>query len=383
MKGLSFTKTLVVGVWFALITLMVYGSGVSLHYKVAPYLVLCSLFIIFIIEKGLYFNNYIIKILSLLSFIIFITSYHYFNHYVHHTPYLNYFCYSISGTSIAITSYHIVRDNYRYAKFLVMLTIAFYIVGIFRFFRAQEQLELLHANTAYYFILMPLPLLLLNKKNKALHIVALIVSTILCILSVKRGAMIAISVIWILYVLFSVKSKNILPYIIIGSIAFIGVNRYMPKNDIMASTERLEERFRGISSDGGSGRTDIIQEFFENDIADTFKIPEIFIGNGFEATLFKYKSLSSMHNDFLEVFYCYGVVGFILLVLLYKNIIQTTINLIKVKSHLSLAYICLCLLYIFFSFIGCNFNYYSLSAPLFIALGTFEALIDSKCVSKI
>ena len=377
MTNTSFFKNLVVGVWFALTTLLVYSSGVGLHYKVAPYLIVCSMVIIFVIEKGLYLSNKINNIFLLLILLTFITSYHYFDHLTHHTAFKNYLSYSIVGYTLTITSYHIVRDNTQYYKLLYYLVIAFYVVGIFRFFRAQGQLAELHANTAYYYILMPIPLIL-SSRNKTIQFIVLCISTVLCVLSIKRAAVIGIAIVWIIYLFHTLKSKNKKTYILLMCIALIVGQHYLPTNDLLQSSERLEERLSTIQEDGGSGRVDIIEEFFNNSYSDLMQIPEVFIGNGFEATLLKFKNLSSMHNDFIEVLYTLGFIGLFLLVYFYYLLLKRVIQEWRSDRQLKIPYICLFILFILFSFVSCNFNYFTLSAPLFISLGIFEALCDSR-----
>lgn len=367
-------KSLIICLWFSLILLLVFGSGVGLHYKVSPFLVLLSTLIIF-------YNNQKIRskiIQTLLGFILisFITSYHYFLHIDHRASYISYFCYSITGFIVAITTYTTIKKDRRMINVIYYLMILFFIIGIFRFFRASSQIAYLHANTAYYFILMPLPCLLIKSNQRLFHISLLSVATILSVLSIKRGAIISVFLLWCIYFYYTFKfSKKSFLYIC-ATMLIVGLF-LVPKVNISNFSEsatQLEERMSLIGEDGGSGRDAIIKSFFENDFNDVLRIPELFIGNGFEGTFYKYKVLSSLHNDFLEVTFCLGLVGLILLCILYYRLIKRTRSLYRCNSELIIPYISMVTLFIFFSIIGCNFNYYYLSLPLFLSLGILEGI---------
>ena len=374
-------RTILVGLWFSLIFLLVYGSGVSLHYKVSPVLIFLSFLLLLKNFKIVSYNNSnLFKIFIGLIIITFISSYHYFYHFDHRATYLQYLCYSISGFVLAITSYHLVYKDIRMYNIIYYLNLIFFVVGIYRFFRASSQLEYLYANTAYYYILMPLPLLISKSSRYVFNIIVLLVSTILCILSIKRGAIVAVSILWIVY-LFNILKNNKKVFLYIMVLLFFGVSFISEKvqiADLAESAIRIKDRLFAIGEDGGSGRVDIINTFLKNDLEDLFKFPEIFIGNGFEGTYYKYGDLSSMHNDFLEVFYTLGLLGLVLLISFYYRIYGRMKILLKNNDNLLTPYMSTALLFFIFSFVGANFNYFNLSAPLFLSIGALEAAYKKK-----
>lgn len=372
---LPFFKTIILFAWFALIFLLVFGSGISLYYQISPYLILLSIIII-LQNNGIFNDNSIINTLMLFVVLSFITSYHYFEFWNPRTSYLRYLCYSISGYVIAITSYIIIKYNKELIDIIYFVVIIFYIVGIIRFFRANSQLAFLHANTAYYYIIMPLPLLLLKSKQYIFHVVILIISFILCVISIKRGAIIAITILGCIYIYntFRNNKKKFLYVLLLALIGSYVVSTEVQIPFLHESADRLDERLFSIKEDGGSGRDNIVETFFSQDIYDLMDIPEIFIGKGFEGTYNKYKDLSSLHNDFLEVTYSLGIIGLILLIKFFFKLFKNTLILIRNNSDLSISYVSLLFLFVFFGTIGCNFHYVYLSAPLFLSLGTLEAL---------
>ena len=227
---------------------------------------------------------------------------------------------------------------------------------------------------------MPLPLLLTKSSRPIFNLIILLISTVLCILSIKRGAIIAVSIVWIVYFYNTLKTSKSTFFIILA-VLFVGTSFLSEKiqiTDLAESALRMQDRLFAIGEDGGSGRVDIIDTFFENDFDDLISFPEIFIGNGFEGTYYKYGDLSSMHNDFLEVLYTLGLGGLILLSFFYYCMFRRVNTIIKCKHVLFTPYLSVSLLFIIFSLIGSNFNYFYLSAPLFITIGTLEAVYNKK-----
>lgn len=383
MKSYKLINYIVVAIWFSLFILLVYGSGAGLHYKVAPYLVGVSFLIIaFSYSK----STKVIKILDAFAILTICTSYHYFDiefETEFDYTYLEYLCYSISGYCVAKVSYVFVMRNYCKINYFYYLIVLFYLIGIVRFFRASSQLEYLYANTAFYYILMPLPLLLLKTEKKILLSSYLFTSSILCVLSVKRSAIIAIFIIWIEYILIAaVKSKKrLIQIIVISIVGFFCINYFLQGTDFVSYTDRLSERFLTMDEDKGSGRGDIIFQFFTDDVTDIIQFPEFLIGNGFEGIYHKYKYLSSAHNDFLEVTYSLGIIGLLLLLRLFYYIIKNLVFLWRMKSRYTLSYVVLASLFILYSLVGCNFNYFYLSLPLFMSIGVLEA-INKKYLTK-
>lgn len=106
-------------------------------------------------------------------------------------------------------------------------------------------------------------------------------------------------------------------------------------NIFNTSIENITSRFRDLKSDGGSGRieiyTSVIKAYLSNNMSG------LLFGNGVESTKLVTKGLTA-HNDLLEILYDYGLVSFIVILLLYKNMLSKLVTLYKKNSELTYAF---------------------------------------------
>lgn len=102
--------------------------------------------------------------------------------------------------------------------------------------------------------------------------------------------------------------------------AFIAVFAYigtMGDNNIF-------ERFESIQEDNGSGRTDVWNEAWR--LINNQGIFTYFVGNGFNTVVHNSRYVLSAHNDYLEAWFDFGLIGMLLyiisLLLLFKDILK-------------------------------------------------------------
>lgn len=109
--------------------------------------------------------------------------------------------------------------------------------------------------------------------------------------------------------------------------AFIAVFVYigtMGGNDVF-------ERFEGIQDDNGSGRTDVWAEtwrLISNQDAFSF-----FIGNGFNSVVHNSRLSLSAHNDYLEAWFDFGLIGFFLYVISMILLFNDIFKCLKAKKE--------------------------------------------------
>lgn len=168
------------------------------------------------------------------------------------------------------------------------------------------------SNLIYWpFMIIPFILLLEDKWYK---IALMIIITALSLLSLKRGAMIEITIIWAYY-LFKISSgtkrKKRLTIAII--ISFVIISSYM-----QMYTDVAIDRFNSMKTDEGSGRYEIWKSLISN--LNDNSIFDWVLGNG-EGSI-KVTGHTSGHNDFLHILFQYGIVG----ALLYLTIIITAVK---------------------------------------------------------
>lgn len=359
-------------IWFAVMSYICFGYGTGENYKAAPLFIGISLLILCI--YGVRLNN-VLKPFKILSFLYVITSIGFLlNANMGTNTYLQYVCYSLTGCITAITSYCLVRNNPKILGLFAYLMLIFFIVGIFRFFKEQSLLQSFYAVTSFYYLLFPLPLLLLSINKKYFHLAALTVTIIFCVLSLKRSAVIASVVLLIMYMLIVAKSglKQIVYVTILLGVALFIANHYLANSDFGEYIMRLSDRLENLEQDKGSGRGDVIAQFFKSDIYDLMDFPDILIGRGFEAFHRKYTDLLAAHNDFIEIIFSSGIIGLYCLCRFFTLIFKRSVYLVKNNSHIAMSYASVVFLFFFYAFASSNFNFYYLSLPLFLSIGVLE-----------
>ena len=180
-----------------------------------------------------------------------------------------------------------------------------------------------HLGSSYYSLYM-LPLVLVYP-SKIGKICWTIIICIAVFSSVKRGGVLALALAMLTYIITNqlVSKRGKFTKIIIGFCiltAFIAVFAYigtMGDNNIF-------ERFESIQEDNGSGRTDVWNEawrLINNQGAITY-----FIGNGFNTVVLNSRYVLSAHNDYLEAWFDFGLIGMLLyitsLMLFFKDIFK-------------------------------------------------------------
>lgn len=193
------------------------------------------------------------------------------------------------------------------------------------------------SNTVFYSLLFIPWIATFPSKKKWITMACIIVITIM---SIKRSAII-ILIGSLLLMIFDRNGgvKGRARRLVIVFCAFFAVATLYTPNSPIAD---VITRFENLKEDGGNGRIDIYE-----DVIDAFKVqPTInrIFGSGFlsvQNTLFSnygYADYISAHNDFLEVLFDYGWIGFILYVSLHILLIRRCIILYKSRSELFTPY---------------------------------------------
>ena len=150
---------------------------------------------------------------------------------------------------------------------------------------------------------------------------------IICILLAKRSAIINVGLELFVYSLFLFRNKSnnktwhILLYIgvIVAAAVFIS-------SGFRSFIDSTFERFETMQSDQGSGRVEIYESSFRN--IDTFSFLEILVGRGYGSIV--EIGNTNAHNDALQLFYEFGLVGLFFYVAL---IVILFIRLKTVKKY--------------------------------------------------
>lgn len=269
-------------------------------------------------------------------------------------------------------------------KLIIIGVIAFYV------FSLRYAVWLLSTNRLWspgginsiYYCLLLMPLCYLMDK-KLIKYSMLFITALLTIISNKRTALISIILCGFLPPLLekgdkkSRKKISALLLLMIVCIALVYVSEYISKfYDIS-----ILDRMMSIQEDGGSGRVvtyELVWETIKN--SDLIKL---LFGHGYNAVFIDRISVSSAHNDFLEVLYDYGAIGFILYVSLLFTFIKEAFRLWTSRSKYFSAYFAAMLIYITLSSISHLIIYptYIVFLIFIIAAGFSETEVQHKIKS--
>lgn len=225
-----------------------------------------------------------------------------------------------------------LRLRYDIDKYIPKFIIAFSILSIVLFLKNYYlNNQIGHIGWSYiesYYAIALIPTITLLR-NKAKYILFFII--IICsIIAAKRTGLIACIFVVILYVLmigknFSSKIKTI----IAGSVLLLGL--YFVLNQFMSEEiETIADRIENIKEDEGSGRGEIFSNVY-NEITNNSDPASFLLGKGHNEVINSKSSIGfSAHNEFLEVAYDYGVIGFIIFLFIFIAILRTYT---KTKTH--------------------------------------------------
>lgn len=182
---------------------------------------------------------------------------------------------------------------------------------------------------ASYYPMFMLPLVMLHP-SKLVRYISILIVTFVIFSSLKRGGLVALGLGLIIYLLFyrHIQSKRIssfvymlLAFIILGSVFYyIGNSEY----------GGVVERLAAIQDDGGSGRDEVW--YITWLMIQKSKGLSFLLGHGSNGVLNDSPIFFSAHNDFLEAWYDYGFIGFILYAGFMVSLLRYTILLLREKS---------------------------------------------------
>ena len=218
---------------------------------------------------------------------------------------------------IAQTNYRRISDKETLEK---ILNIQFYFTLIFAlcFFITQirYQGEYRRAINTIYYLVFNLPFLLQNK-SKVKRIVGLVAILFCTIWSMKRTPIIILGIIYLLVpnkTRYSSKTATIIVRLVkIITCALILNLAFFKLYDI-----NFISRFQSIAEDGGSGRVDLISTTIS--LLKNNTLGQWILGNGLQSTNKVF--LLGAHNDFLEVLYRTGLIGFAIYISYYYKIFK-------------------------------------------------------------
>ena len=187
---------------------------------------------------------------------------------------------------------------------------------------------------AIYYIICLFPMMFLTD-NKIIKYAVAVGSFASVFLAGKRTAFIALIIAFAVPYLCKMllsndknKIKYMLSLIVISVIAVFLYDYLVGKFNLM-----LFERMQNIGTDKGSGRLDIYKAVFS--AFNNSNILHKLLGYGYNG-VFNCRIIgTSAHNDFLEILFDYGMIGFLLYLLILGNYIVGGFRLLKSRNNIA------------------------------------------------
>lgn len=241
-------------------------------------------------------------------------------------------------------TYHIIQrlNNMKFFFLIYWIILGILLITYFQYY--GNILVLMGSDNAItnssYYLLYLLPVFLCTDK-KYPSLIALLLISIAVFVSGKRGGTLAIISAMLTYLIIDKallrgNRQKILRLIFI--IASILIITYVLLDIIIQREFFVIERMLSLASDGGAGR-----DFIWKTTIDMIKnsgIVGYFIGHGFNQVLVDSPVQVSAHNDFLEIFYDFGMPVFIIYIILHFKFIQRIVTMIKQGSRYAAPFAC-------------------------------------------
>ncbi len=259
----------------------------------------------------------------------------------HNSNFLAWLSCSVMWYFIFVIFYHLDISETDMQKYAVVFSVTsfllsfLYLVGTITSGRVRT---VANSNSIYY-VLGAVPFLFVCKQ-RYIQWLGLLLSSAAVIISAKSTCLLAMLCIWIIFFLKIVCFENTGVIKIITNIVLIFVAIFVMWLGISAYTSSYSilDIFRNVFEElqsGGNGRFEIYRQAITAYMNSSLK-GQIF-GNGFN-TINNTLGIGT-HNDFLMVLYNYGMVGFVLYVAFWIQLVKNAVWFVKTKSKMSVPYV--------------------------------------------
>ena len=268
---------------------------------------------------------------------------------------------------------------WQWKKIFILGIVAFYV------FSARYSIWLLSSSrywssggiNSIYFCVFLLPFCYLTNR-KIVRFSMMIIAGLLTIISGKRTALIAIILCAFIPIITEKpgkknrENKGSLLFLILACIILVFMAGYLSESIDITIIQRMQS----IQEDGGSGRLttyNLVWEAVKNS-----HFFHLVFGHGFNAVFKDHISISSAHNDFLEILYDYGALSLILYLIILGYFVTYAFKLRDRKSKYYQAYISALMMYITLSLVSHLIIYptYIVFLLFFLGLGVSDSQLN-------
>lgn len=183
---------------------------------------------------------------------------------------------------------------------------------------------------ASYSVLYLLPFLLCHR-NKVFRWVSIAMVVFVVMISLKRGGFVAVIVAIAVYFLisfFSLRGKKFgIGHAIVLIGATVGVIYLVQYVNSVVLGDMLFDRMNEIGSGEGSGRIGIYSKYLAFIQSDD--VVHLIFGHGWQGSILDSGINSTCHNDFLEVFVDFGLIGFIAYIFFWVSLVRFCVKMVR------------------------------------------------------
>lgn len=242
------------------------------------------------------------------------------------------------------------RGSSRHLLWAFFVIALMFVMTYASFYDTDNILMNVHLGSSYYALYI-LPLVMMSP-SKVLKIGGLIIVSFAVFSSVKRGGVLALLMGALVYVVVQQsvttgKSKLMRIVILIFLVSLLAVVFLyigtLGDNDIF-------ERFEDLEEDSGSGRLFVWAETWR--VINDQDIFGYIVGNGYNAVVGVSRYVLSAHNDYLEAWYDFGLIGFIFYVSAVLSLLFRNLQSIRMRASYAPAFSMMSVLIIILSMIS-------------------------------
>lgn len=222
----------------------------------------------------------------------------------------------------------------KYSLFSTIILFLCYLY-IYSYLNSERTEEGFASVNAGYFLLLILPSVLSSRKFMV-RLFEIVLVSLAIFSGMKRGGLIALFLSITLYFFVDnilISGKRLKFSTILLVVFFVGLFTFAFIKYDESTGGYFGDRLENMQEDRGSNRLDVYEETIS--LIERSSVTGIFFGHGYEAVKKDSQLELSAHNDFLEVFYDYGLIICVLYLFLHILLIRLSIQLIRQKSQLA------------------------------------------------
>ena len=220
--------------------------------------------------------------------------------------------------------------------FLWSMTIVAALLWLF-YFQNYSNNILYNAERQYngsYAVLYCLPFLLCHK-SKILRWVSIAMVVFIVMISLKRGGFVAVLVavaVYFVVTFFSLQGRRFgIGHLLILIGAVVGFFYLVQYINGVVLNDLLHQRMIDIEAGEGSGRLVIYTKYLAFIQSDSFL--HLLFGHGWQGSIIDSGIDATCHNDFLEVFVDFGIIGFVAYIAFWISLLKLCIKMVRNKHE--------------------------------------------------